>query len=84
MSKASVFLLIILFTLFFIFLGFSQHYVKLSFTYINTSNPKALENFFQMSLNSCLALLYVVLFLVFAGLTLILIVYYVLMLASSC
>jgi hypothetical protein len=65
----SIILLIILFTLFFVFFGFSQHYMKLSFEYINASNPKALENFFQASLNSFLVL--------------ILIVYYVLGLASK-
>jgi flagellar biosynthesis protein FliR len=83
MSKASILPLILLFTLFFVFFGFSQHYMKLSFEYINASNPKVLENFFQMSLNSCLAMLYAVLFLVLAFLVLILIVYYVLGLASK-
>jgi hypothetical protein len=79
----SIILLIILFTLFFIFFGFSQHYMKLSLEYINASNPKVLENFFATSWNSVLAMLYAVLFLVLAFLVLILIVYYVLGLASK-
>jgi len=48
---------------------------------MNASSPKQLESFFQISWNSVLAMLYAVLFFTFAGLILILIVYYVLGLA---